>query len=171
MIVMNLDPIKGDCKIDGYADWITLDDCSVEIAREPKESGHTGTTDLLLGMPDCGPVSLKKTCDKASIYLQKMAIGGGALGKDSKCQIVWLESGIGHGDEQKFNKYMELELTRPILKKYAVDASGNDRAVEAIELIYSKILMTYYERNPNDGSQIKHGPQGWDLVSGKPCNS
>ena len=171
MIVMHLDPIKGDCKIDGYPNWITLDDCSVEISRDPKESSQTGTQDLQLGMPECAPISMKKTVDKASIYLKKMAIGGGALGKDSKCNIVWLASGLGQGDQQKFDKYMEIELTRPILKKYSVDSSGNDRATENIELMYSKILMTYFERNAADGSTTKHGPQGWDLVTGKPATS
>ena len=171
MIIMQLDPIKGDCKIDGYPNWITLDDCTLEIVREPKESSQAGTQDLHLGMPECTAIQMKKTVDKASVYMQKMAIGGGALGKDSKCQIVWLESGLGQADKQQFDKYMEIELTRPILKKYAIDSSGNDRATENIELIYSKILMTYFERNAVDGQKINHGPHGWDLVSGKPCTS
>ncbi len=170
MIIMNLEPIKGDCQIKGFTDWITLDDCSVEIAREPKESSKTGTQDLQLGMPECGAVSIKKAADKASVYLQKMAIGGGAIGKDCKCRIVWLESGLGKADTANFDQYMEMELTRPVIKSYSLESSGDERPMESIELIYAKIKMSYFERHPDDGKTTKHGPHGWDLVTGTPIS-
>lgn len=169
MIIMQLDPIDGDCGVSGYTNWITLDDCSFELAREPKESNQTGTQDLQLGMPECGPVNMKKTVDKASVYLMQLGIGGGALGKDSKCTIVWLQTGMGENNKAKFDKYMEVELTRPVLKKYSIDASGNDRATENIELMYSKISMKYFQRDPKTGAPNQIGPKGWDLVSGEPC--
>lgn len=171
MIVMNLEPIKGDCKIQGYEDWITLDDCNFEISRDPKESGQTGTQDLHLGMPVCEALELKKTADRATVYLKKLAIGGGALGSNGKCRIAWLTSGLGEADKHPFDKYMEIELTRPILKKYSLESSGNDRPTESLSLMYSKILTTYYERDPKTGAQKKHGPQGWDLVTGKAATS
>jgi type VI protein secretion system component Hcp len=162
MIVMKLEKIKGDCQLEGYTDWITLDDVSWDIAREPKESFNKGaTTDLNFGIAEAAPVSVKKAMDVSSCDLMKMATGGGII--PGKCEIHFIHSGA---DSQKYSKFLEIELERPVVKKWSIDGSGDERPTENIELLYNKITMAYTSLDAK-GVTKTNSKVGWDLVSGK----
>ncbi len=164
MIVMKLEPIKGDCLLSGYASWITLDDVSWEISREPKESGKGVTADLNFGIAEAAPVNIKKAMDVASCDLMKMATGGGI--SPATCEIHFIESGksTGHGD--KYLPFLEIKLERPVVKKWSIDGSGDERPSENIELMYNKIEMEYTSIDAK-GNPIKSGKKGWDLAKGE----
>lgn len=161
MIVMKLDPIKGDCQLAGYKEWITLDDVSWDIAREPKESGKGMTADLNFGIAEAAPVSVKKSMDVASCDLMRMATGGGV--SPAKCEIHFIESGA---DKDAYKPFLEIELERPVVKKWSIDGSGDERPSENIELMYNKIEMTYTALDAK-GTPKKGSKKGWDLVEGK----
>lgn len=164
MIVMKLDPIKGDCKIEGYPNYITLDDVSWDINREPKESGKGATQDLNFGIAEAGAVNLTKTMDIASVDLMRMATGGGA--SPSQCLIEFIQSGVGGADSGKYVPYLQITLKRPVVKKWGINASGDDRPTESIEIMYNSIEMKYMSTD-DKGKQQTFGPKGWDLVAGK----
>lgn len=163
MIVMKLEPIKGDCKLEGYTDWITLDDVSWEISREPKESGKGMTTDLNFGIAEAAPVNVKKAMDVASCDLMKMATGGGV--SPATCEIKFIESGQSAGHGKEYKPFLEIKLERPVVKKWSIDGSGDERPSENIELMYNKITMQYTSVNAK-GSPTKSSEKGWDLVKG-----
>lgn len=166
MIVMKLEPIKGDCQLEGkYKHWITLDDCSWEISREPKESGKGMTADLNFGIAEAAPVNVKKAFDVASCDLMKMATGGGV--SPDACEIHFIESGQTSGHGTEYSPFLEIKLERPVVKKWSIDASGDERPSENIELMYNKIVMVYTSLDAK-GSATKSSEKGWDLVGGKP---
>ncbi|MBI4696813.1 MAG: type VI secretion system tube protein Hcp [Gammaproteobacteria bacterium] len=164
MIVMKLDPIKGDCKLEGYADYITLDDVSWDINREPKESAKGATQDLNFGVAEAGAVNLTKTIDMASVDLMRMATGGGA--SPSQCLIEFIQSGVGGADSGKYKAYLQITLKRPVVKKWGINGSGDDRPSETLEIMYNSIEMKYMSTD-DKGKQTTFGPKGWDLVLGK----
>lgn len=164
MIVMQLQPVKGDCLLAGYENWITLDDVSWEISREPKESGKGMTADLNFGIAEAAPVNVKKALDVASCDLMKMATGGGI--SPATCKIHFIESGKTTGHGNKYEPFFEIDLERPVVKKWSIDGSGDERPSENIELMYNKIEMQYTSIDAK-GAPIKSGKKGWDLSKGE----
>jgi type VI protein secretion system component Hcp len=165
MIVMKISGIDGDCQLEKFEKWITLDDVSWEITREPKESAKGIAADLNFGIPEAGAVTVKKALDCSSVYLMKMATGGGATA--ASCKIAFIESGIGEGAKaEKYEPFFEIELERPVIKKWSIDGSGDDRPSEDIEIMYNWIKMTYQAVTPK-GTKQPHGPKGWNLLLGK----
>lgn len=163
MIIMKLDNIAGDCQLEGYKDFITLDDVSWEISREPKESfGKGATVDLNFGIAEAAAINVKKSMDITSVDLMKMATGEGV--KCPKCEIKFVQSGV----DNTYKPFLEIVLERPVVKKWSIDGSGDERPTENIELLYNKIEMTYYWYSADGKAAVKkYGPKGWDLVAGK----
>jgi type VI protein secretion system component Hcp len=166
MIIMKLDPIKGDCQLEGYTDFITLDDVSWEINRDPKESfNRGGTVDLNFGIPEAGAINVKKAMDISSVDLMVMATGEGV--KSNICKILFVQSGVDQKNA-KYLPFLEIELERPVVKKWSIDGSGDERPTENIELLYNKIKMAYTWYSADGKASAKtYGPKGWDLVGGK----
>ncbi len=163
MIVMKLDPIKGDCKLTGFTDYITLDDVSWDINREPKESGKGVTQDLNFGIPEAGSVNVTKSMDMSSVDLMQMATGGGA--SPAECVIKFIQSGMG-SNATEYKTYLEISLKRPVVKKWGINGSGDERPTETVEIMYNSIKMKYTSTD-DKGSPTDFGPKGWDLVAGK----
>lgn len=166
MIVMKITNIDGDCQFEGYEKWITIDDVSWDISREPKESGKGATIDLNFGIAEAGAVNVTKQMDVSSIYLMQLATGGGVQGEI--CEIKFIESGAG-GAKAKYTPYLEIELVRPVIKKWGINASGDERPTETVEIMYNAIKMKYTWYAP-DHKATPHGPKGWDLIKGKPID-
>jgi type VI secretion system secreted protein Hcp len=164
MIVMKLDPIKGDCQLEGYPDYITLDDVSWDINREPKESAKGATQDLNFGVPEAGAVNVTKQMDISSVDLMKMATGGGA--SPSQCVIKFIQSGVGGASSSEYKSYLEITLKRPVVKKWGINGSGDERPSETLEIMYNSIEMKYTSIDDKGGTK-DYGPKGWDLVKGK----
>ena len=163
MIVMKLDPIKGDCKLSGFEDYITLDDVSWDINREPKESAKGATQDLNFGIPEAGAVNVTKSMDIASVDLMKMATGGCA--SPAQCVIKFIQSGVGGASSSTYTTYLEITLKRPVVKKWGINGSGDERPTETVEVMYNSIEMKYSATDAA-GAQTHYGPKGWDLVGG-----
>ena len=164
MIVMKLDPIVGDCKLSGFENYITLDDVSWDINREPKESAKGATQDLNFGIPEAGAVNVTKSMDIASVDLMKMATGGGA--SPAQCVIKFIQSGVGGATSSTYTTYLEITLKRPVVKKWGINGSGDERPTETLEVMYNSIEMKYSSTDEK-GATKAYGPKGWDLVAGK----
>jgi type VI protein secretion system component Hcp len=164
MIVMKFSPINGDCQLADYTNWITIDDVSWDINREPKESSKGATTDLHFGVAEAGAVNVTKQMDISSVYLMKEATGGGT--SPDKCEIHFISSGLDASKKDQYSTFLIIELERPVIKKWGINASGDDRPSESIEIMYNTIKMKYTWFS-GGSKKSEAGPAGWDLVGGK----
>lgn len=160
MILVKLGPIKGDCEIDGYDEWVICSSCSWDIEREFSESGGKGgTADINLGVADLPPITFAKTMDKASVDLMQESIAGKSLGT---VEIAFIES----QSDGKTIKYLEFKLDKGIISGWSISASEDDRPEEEFKLWYAKIWMQYYTF---DGKNVKAaGDKGWNRIKAAP---
>jgi type VI secretion system secreted protein Hcp len=159
MILLKLDGVDGDSKIEKYDKWIACTSVSWNIERTFSESAKAGTQDVNLGVADIPPISINKTFDAASVYLMQNAISGAALGKEAK--IHFLTTG---GD--KTNLYLEFKLFNPIIASWSISGDEDERPTEEVSIWYWKIWMQYY--TSKDGkTYTTAGARGWDRTENK----
>jgi len=147
--------IKGDSKVEGHDNWITIDTLNFNVHRDITASGKG--TDRDLSNPHISEVVLTKSSDMSSSDLFSQACGGKSLGK---AEIHFIQTG---GDKsQVFLKY---ELTDAIVSSYSI-SSGGERPVETIGLNYTQIKTQYDQFS---GDKVATGTmKGWDLMVNKP---
>ncbi|MGB0126058.1 MAG: type VI secretion system tube protein Hcp, partial [Rhodocyclaceae bacterium] len=96
--------------------------------------------------------------------LMVMATGEGV--KSNLCEIKFVQSGVDE-KSKKYLPFLEISLERPVVKKWSIDGSGDERPTENIELLYNKIRMKYTWYSADGKASTKtYGPKGWDLVGG-----
>lgn len=147
--------IKGDSKVEGHDDWITIETLSLNVHRDITASGKG--TDRDTSNPHISEMILTKSSDMASSDLFSQACGGKSLGE---AEIHFIQTG---GDKsQVFLKY---KLTDAIVSSYSI-SSGGERPVETIGLNYTQIKTQYDQFS---GDKVATGSEkGWDLMVNKP---
>ncbi|MGE0384763.1 MAG: Hcp family type VI secretion system effector [Gammaproteobacteria bacterium] len=159
MILLKIKEVPGDSKMKGYEDWITVSSISWNCTREPKESAKAGTSDIFLGTPELAPVSVTKSMDRASINLLKMALSGKA--SEEVAKFAFLQT-MG----EKYEQFLEIRLSRCLVKSWSISGSEDERPEETIEFMYNKIWMEYSQLVEGK-TPTKAGNAGWDQVVGQ----
>lgn len=146
--------IKGDSKVDGHDNWITIDSCQLGVGRSISASG-TGT-DRDTSNPSFSEVTMTKSTDISSGDLFFQAICGKSLGEAT---IEFIQTA---GDN--LQTYLTVKLSDAIVSTYSM-SSGGERPNESIALNYTKISYKY---NQFSGNDVKEGkPKNWNLMTNK----
>jgi len=162
MILLKLLPIKGDCAIAGFEDWISCTSIDWALNREMKESAKAGTKDVFTGVAEIPPIEIGKSFDCSSIELMKFACGGGKI--CDTAEIVLLTTGEDMSTAAN-NWYLKFKLDSPILAKWSISGSEDERPNEKISIWYYKVQLTY---RAFDGKAFKDkGTRGWDRIGHK----
>lgn len=146
--------IKGDSKVDGHADWITLDSCQFGVGRSISSSG--GGSDRDTSNPSFSEMTMTKSTDIASGDLFYQAINGKSLGEAT---VEFIQTS---GD--KLQTYLIIKMSDAIVSSYSM-SSGGERPSESFALNYTKINYKY---NQFSGDKVKEGKEKkWDLMQNK----
>lgn len=146
--------IKGDSKVDGHDDWITLDSCQFGVGRSISSSG--GGTDRDTSNPSFSEMTFNKSTDIASGDLFFQAINGKSLGEAT---VEFIQTS---GD--KLQTYLIIKMSDAIVSSYSMSSSG-ERPSETFSLNYTKINYKY---NQFSGDKVKEGKEKkWDLMKNK----
>lgn len=146
--------IKGDSKVDGHADWITLDSCQFGVGRSITSSG--GGSDRDTSNPSFSEMTFTKSTDIASGDLFYQAINGKSLGEAT---VEFIQTS---GD--KLQTYLIIKMSDAIVSSYSM-SSGGERPSESFALNYTKINYKY---NQFSGDKVKEGKEKkWDLMQNK----
>lgn len=164
MILLNLDPIKGDSNIDAHTGWIALESFDFGVEREFSESAKTGSSDINVGVGDMQPISLAKSFDQASPDLMYAAMSGMVI---PKAQIDFIEVIRENNTDENF-VYCTYKLERVVVKKWSQSGGADERPNENLELFYYKCAMTYWQRGASGTKS--YGPKGWDRQNSKAWN-
>ena len=182
MILVHIDGVLGDCKIDGYeslADtkgdpkktgWFFADSFTFGVQREMKESGEkSGTEDINIGVGELQECNIGKSVDAASPRLAQFAISGSSLGT---AFIDFVEIAGGTNTEGEISEgkpfcYLRFKLDRCFVKSWTVNGDADTRPTEEVAFFYNKIAFEYLYTK--DGKVFQSaGNMAWDNVRNEP---
>jgi type VI protein secretion system component Hcp len=175
MILVHIDDVNGDCKLEGYqrrgdgkganSGWFVAENFSFGVQREMKESGEKGgTEDMNIGFGDLQECTISKSMDRASAQLAQFAINGNSLGT----AVIDFVEIAGSGDKMgRPFCYLRYKLDRCFIKSWQTTGSGDERPTEEVAFYYNKIAFKYL--CTSDGKVFEDGGEmKWDNVENKP---
>jgi type VI secretion system secreted protein Hcp len=149
------DAIKGEAKIAGHMDWITVDSFQLGVGRSITQTGSGSDRDP--SNPSFSEATFSRSTDKASPDLFKQAVHGQSLGLAT---IHFLQTAAG----DKTQVYLEYILGEPIISSYSI-SSGGERPTESFALNFVKISKKY---TAFSGAKVGDQPEfKWDLAMNK----
>ena len=138
MILVHIPVIKGDSKIKGHTDWISVEDFSFGVEREFTESGKAGSADINLGIGEMRECSMSKAFDRSSADLMQHAVAGNSVGT---VEIHFVET---EGVEGQGHVYLAYKLDSTFIKSWEQSGSADDRPTDTFTLWYYKLSLTYW---------------------------
>jgi type VI secretion system secreted protein Hcp len=170
MILVQIEGIAGDCKIEGFDEgkypgnaYFTVESFGFGVEREFADSAKAGTTDLNLGVGELQECSISKSMDTASVYLAKKAISGSSC---KTAHIKFVEAIIDSGNNRKNVVYLHVVLDTVFVKTWSMSGDGDDRPTEEVALWYNRIGLVYWPTA--DGKTFPKGHRlDWDQSKAK----
>ncbi len=164
MILVRIDEIPGDSKIDGFEKYFTAESFGFGVERELLDSGKAGTADVNIGVGELQECTISKSMDSASTALAKKAISGSSCGT---ADIKFVESITRDGNAMFNIVYLCYKLDNVFIKSWSTSGDGDDRPTEDVAIWYNKIAFCYF--STTDGKEFKFaGDCKWDQVKSKP---
>ena len=159
MILIKFDPeLKGDSKVEGHTDWISVDTFQFGVGRGVSTSG--AGTDRDTSNPSFSEVTISKSMDIASAQLMLETACGLAM---TTATIHFIQTG---GKDAKGQHYLEIILDKPILSGYSI-SSGGDRPQESLSINYNGFKMQYNQLSEG-GTVVEGEAKGYDLKANVP---
>lgn len=176
MIVMKIGgkkgPVKGDCDVPGFVDWITLESFDFGTSREIKSAERGGGRDIEEDTGETSDVSISKNIDVSTVELMYMSLehrsakDGGAGPEPLTVDVAFLAPFVvGAGPESQLMAYLRIRFGKALIKSWSIEGSSSagevGRPTEDITLWYNQVAIAY--KSSPDGKNYKiHGPRGWD---------
>ncbi len=149
------DAIKGESKVDGHANWISIESFQLGVGRAITQTGLGSDRDP--SNPAFAEATFSRKTDKASPDLFKQAVHGQSLGEAT---IHFLQTAAG----DKTQVYLEYVLGDPIISSYSI-SSGGERPTESFSLNFVKVSKKY---TAFSGAKVGDQPEfKWDLALNK----
>jgi type VI protein secretion system component Hcp len=175
MILMHLKEIKGDSKIPGYIDWITLTSFSFGAQQKIEQAKRGGGNDLETGKTgaDSQEFSVDKSADIATVDLMYASIKHRASGQASApfmVDIAFIEprhNWDDKSDKSAIKAYMKLRFGKALIKQWSLNGSNTNRATESLTFWYNQVAIAYDAPTADGKSYQTYGPRGWDQLEGK----
>lgn len=163
MILVRIDGVPGDCKIEKFEEYFTAESFGFGVERELAESGKAGTADINIGVGELQECTISKSMDSASAALAKKAISGSSCGT---ADIKFVEAITIKGDSYNI-VYLQYKLDNVFIKSWSTSGDSDDRPTEDVAIWYNKIAFCYF--TTTDGMEFKFaGDCRWDQVKAKP---
>jgi type VI protein secretion system component Hcp len=176
MIVMSIKEINGDCKIEGYKKWITLESFGFGTERKIEAAKHGGGRDLETGSgSDTQEFTVSKTADIATVDLMYASIKHRATGEAAApftIDIAFLEPRAFRGDDDNVDKgfvkaYLKIRFGKALIKSWSISGDAGKRATESLAFWYNQVTMAYDTPSDDLSGYKTYGPKGWDQLEGK----
>lgn len=172
MILVRIDRIKGDVKIDGYKDWFIAESIDFGVGRK-MESVDTAGKDLEEGRAEEQELSISKTIDAATVYLMHSAMKGRtevATARPVSIDIHLVQNMRDDTSKKSVQAYLKIRIENAIITDWDLEASGDERPTENLKIWFNRAAMRY--RASADGKVFEtHGPLGWDQQENKDWKS
>ena len=169
MILVRIDRIKGDVRIEGYKDWFIADSIDFGVGRKV-EVVDTSGKDIEEGKVEEQELSISKSVDVASVYLMHAAMKGRTEVASSRPVSVDIHLAqimqSNASSSRSVQAYLKIRIENAIITNWDIEASGDERPSESIKLWFNRAAMKY--RASADGKVFEtHGPLGWDQQENK----
>ena len=147
--------IKGDSKLSGHENWITLDSIQWGVGRSIQV--RSGGVDRETSTPSFSEITCTKGTDIASTELFMQSICGVSL---EEATLHFMQTDGKDADQA----YLKVTLDDPIISSFSA-SSGGGRPSESFSLNFTKIKMEFTQFSGE--SKKGASPKGWDLMAGK----
>jgi len=158
-IYMNYDGIPGSVTAAGHEKWIELHSAQMGVNRHVT-SAQGRDENREASIPSISEIVITKDLDAASTNLFRAALyGEGKTVKIDFCKT----------DKDKFEPYLQLELTNTLVSSFSQSGSGGDthsRPMESVSLNFTKIQYNTIGMD-NANKTGKPDRAAWDLGKGK----
>lgn len=141
MILVQIEGVKGDCKIKGFENYFTAESFGFGVERELADSAKGGTADVNIGVGEMQECTLSKSMDTASNMLARKAISGSSC---KEANIKFVEAITDKAGERWNLVYLWFKLDNVFVKSWSVSGDGDDRPSEDVALWYNKLAFGYY---------------------------
>ena len=150
---MKMDGVDGAVTTKGFEKWIEVNSFQCGVGRAIGTAAR-GSATREASEPSISEIVVTKRLDKSSTKLFQDAVGGD-LSKTVKFKFTTTT-------KDKVDTFLAYELTNCGLSGYSI-SSGGDAPTESLSLNFTKIMMTYTERDPSIGGSPD--TVGYDLTT------
>ena len=170
MILMRLGGIKGDCMIEGYKDWITLESMSFNVGKNI-ETKSKGLDIEIKKNDEPQSISVDKNTDCASADLMYRAVKDRTPDPNdnpvsAEIHFVEVRESGQQGDTPVTEAYLRIKLGRVLIKSWSINSDQDGRPNESLDLSFDQLAMAY--KATTDGKLFtSFTPRGWDTAAGK----
>jgi type VI protein secretion system component Hcp len=171
MILMRISKIKGDCDIDGYEKWITLEGISFNVGKNI-ESKSKGLDIEIKKNDEPQSISVDKLTDCASADLMYRAVKDRTPDSSvnpGSAEIHFVEvrdPGGTNSNQKSIKAFLKIKLGRVLIKEWSITGDQDSRPTESLALSFDQLAMEYHATT--DGKLFdRYGPRGWDTAAGK----
>ncbi|MBB5190654.1 type VI secretion system secreted protein Hcp [Silvimonas terrae] len=151
--------IKGDCKIEGYADKIEIMSYSHNVAMQV--TNDVSNTERTSGKPHIGEFTLTKFVDASTPTLNEYCCAG----KNIVTAIITVGRNAADQDG-KILPFITYTLTNVILSNISVSGGAGGKPVETLSLNFTKIKWDLTSQK-DDGTKEGAAATQWDLAANK----
>lgn len=166
MILIKIDGIQGDCKIEKFDGYFTAESFGFGVERELADSAKGGTADVNIGIGELQECTISKSMDSASAYLARKAISGSSC---KTAEIKFVEAITDDKNVRHNVVYLNFKLDNVFVKSWSMSGDADDRPSEEVALWYNKIGFVYFPSEDGFSFPVAHDCK-WDQVKSKPWN-
>ncbi|MGV2904809.1 Hcp family type VI secretion system effector [Achromobacter sp. AGC25] len=153
-ILLQINNIKGNSTVDGYADAIILDSVSHSVSLPM--AMDMANTERALGRPNFSELSVSKATDQSTPALYNACASGSKLGDAT--------ISIGRNESGKFLLLVKYVLGNAMISNVSTGLSSGGS--DSVALCFSTISMEYTQQAAA-GNKAGTASFGWDLATNK----
>ncbi len=171
MILVRIDRIKGDVKIEGYKDWFLAESVDFGVGRKVQASASS-SKDLEEEKPEEQELSISKTVDSSTVYLMHAAMKGRTDAfLPFAVDIHFIQNRpIEDTNKKSVHAFLKIRIENAIITDWSIDGSDDDRPKETVKIWFNRAAMKYRAVAENHTYET-HGPLGWDQQANKDWKS
>jgi type VI secretion system secreted protein Hcp len=165
--LMRISSAAGECKLDGFKDWIEIQSWDWEVEAETSWTKGGGAS---VGKPNPGKLNFEHYFDKSSPIIIRYICSGASF------DTVELRMFKGTGQASQTtsgNQFFTMQMEGAFITKVNQSATEEGNVLQKVEMVFKKMTITYKAQEDGDAKAGKAGTTGapisvsWDIPGGK----
>jgi len=166
--LMKISSAAGECKLDGFKDWIEIQSWDWEVEAETSWTKGGGAS---VGKPNPGKLNFEHYFDKSSPVIIRYICSGASFDTVE----LRMFKGTGQGTHTgAANQFFTMQMEGAFITKVNQSATEEGNVLQKVEMVFKKVTITYKaQEDGGEGKSAKAGTPGapisvgWDIPGGK----
>ena len=159
--LMKISKADGECKLDGFANWIEIQSWDWEVESETSWTKGGGAS---VGKPNPGKMNWEHYFDKSSPVILRYIFSGAMF------DTVDLKMFKGTGKATHTgatNQFFHMAMEGVFITKVNQSATEEGNVLQKVEMVFKKVTINYKPQDDSKGSTGAPIPVSWDIPGGK----